>query len=264
MDILEVKVTKRGRKPKSHIIPVLKTIPYNTDTPIIAHLPINYSDVIDNTIDNSDSIFIKSEFNNTNDKEIKMLKNKIEELNNKLIKYEKTTKPCVHSLINTTSKCWWDKHSYSSPTVELPEHYFNGIYHAIGFFCSYNCAMAYNIDLNDENISKRNSLLHFHYKNTYNVDIVIKPAASWKILKEYGGSVDIKEFRDNLISNKNNYIYIKPPFISRISYVEKVPVNEEIEIIKPNEFVLKRTKPLNSNKYSLETTIGLKKIINTS
>ena len=45
---------KRGRKPKSFIIPVLKTY-NNSDTPIIAHLPIDYTDIINE----SNDIFIK-------------------------------------------------------------------------------------------------------------------------------------------------------------------------------------------------------------
>ena len=122
--------------------------------------------------------------------------------------------------------------------------------------------MAYNIDINDENISKRNSLLHLHYKKTYKTDIIIIPAPSWKILIDFGGSLDIIKFRENFISNKINYIYIKPPCISRIAYVEVVPLNAETLIPKLNEYTLRRTKPLNNSKYSLETIIGLKKTIN--
>lgn len=254
---------KRGRKPKSAIIPIIKNDTQIIETPIIVHLPIDYSETIGY---NASDIFIKSEpteiISKSNDKEIKILKNKIDELTEKLNKYEKINKPCINLLINNTSKCWWDKNYYTTPTVELPEHYYNNIFQGTGHFCSYNCAMAYNIDINDENVSKRNSLLYLHYKKTYKTDIIIIVAPSWKILTDFGGSVDINEFRDNFISNKINYMYIKPPFVSRIAYVEKVPINEDNIIIKTNDYILKRTKPLNNTKYSLETTIGLKKIIN--
>ena len=254
---------KRGRKPKSTIIPMLKYDTKIIETPIIVHLPIDYSETIEY---NMNDIFIKSEttevISKSNDKEIKLLKNKIDELTEKLNKYEKLNKPCINPLLNNSSKCWWDKNYYTTPNVELPEHYYNNMFYGEGHFCSYNCAMAFNIDINDENVSKRNSLLYLHHKRTYKTDIIIVPASSWKILTDFGGSVDIKEFRDNFISNKINYMYIKPPFVSRISYVEKVPINEDPIIIKTNEYVLKRTKPLNNTKYSLETTIGLKKIIN--
>ena len=286
---------KRGRKPKSHIIPTLKTY-NNLDTPIIAHLPIEYSDIID-----QDDIFIKmepsafpkekvsvnshkngitnekkikndthlqfvnldsTEYKFSSEKEIKLLKNKIEELNTIIKKNDKlNNKPNVQPLTSTNpSKCWWCSYNCDI-IVELPEHYFNNMFYTNGKFCSYNCAMAYNIDLNDENISKRNSLLYLHYKKTYNTSCIITPSPSWKILKDFGGSVTIDDFRSNFIIHTSNYLYIKPPLISRIAYVEKTPVVEETEIIKPNEFVLKRSKPLNSTKYTLESTIGLKKII---
>ena len=255
---METTVTKRGRKPKSMLMPTLKTF-NSTNTPIIAHLPINYSD-----IEQNECIFIKTDTDkDSNEKEIKMLKNKIHELTEKLEKYEKVTKQNV-DIIETSniSKCWWCRYGYNMPSVELPEYYFNNIFYYIGKFCSYNCAMAYNIDINDENISKRNSLLYFHYKQTYSKTDIIMPAPSWKILKDYGGTITIEDYRNNFITNCTNYIYIKPPLISRISYIEKIPTVEIPDVLKLNEYILKRSKPLNSSKYTLESTIGLKKILN--
>ena len=62
---------KRGRRPKVPII-ITKTENLNTDTPIIAHLPIDLSDVINEQVQD---IFIKPEYN---DSEIKNLRKKIE------------------------------------------------------------------------------------------------------------------------------------------------------------------------------------------
>jgi hypothetical protein len=257
-------VNKRGRKPKSQIIPIFKSYE-NTDAPIIAHLPIDYSDIINeenNEIFINPESFLNSKEQPINTTELTVLYSKIDELTEKIKKYEKINKPVVQSFNNMSeSKCWWDAHNYSTPSIELPEHYFHGMFHCIGKFCSYNCAMAYNIDINDESISKRNSLLYLHYKKTYNKDTIINPAPSWKILKDFGGTVDIDEFRNNFTTNTMNYLYIKPPLVSRISYVEKTPVNQIVEVLKPNDLILKRNKPLNSTKYTLESTIGLKKII---
>ena len=194
-------VNKRGRKPKSQIISTLKTY-NNLDTPIIAHLPIEYTDIID-----QNDIFIRTDPNEqitknklssqglqfinldsieskfSVDKEIKILKNKIDELNAIIKKNDKllNNKPTVQPLnSNNPSRCWWCSYYFnpivcsleknvsvgcvdSSHTdinqidllpVELPEHYFNNMFYTNGKFCSYNCAMAYNIDLNDVNISK--------------------------------------------------------------------------------------------------------------
>ena len=137
----------------------------------------------------------------------------------------------------------------------MPENYYNECFHCIGNFCSYNCAAAYNIELNDENVFKRQSLLHLQYKKVYNEYKNFKPSPSWKILEDAGGNVSIEEYRKNLITNDNNYLYLKPPMISRISYIEKT----SSKIFKgDNDFVLKRSKPLKSTNYSLEQSIGLK------
>jgi hypothetical protein len=233
-----------------------------TDTPIIAHLPIELSDIYDQTSD----IFIKAEnieeppyHNIIQEQEIKKLKKQVDELTLKLNKYEKE-KPEKSSIIecNNDSNCWWEKHYFTTPTVEMPESYYNGIFTCTGKFCSWECMMAYNIDINDENISKRTSLIYYKYKLTYNKDIVIKPAPSWKILDTFGGPITIEKYRENLSMNTVNYNYIKPPIISRISYVEKIPIKQNIEVVKNDEVILKRNKPLKTTKYNLEHIIGLK------
>ena len=47
--------------------------------------------------------------------------------------------------------------------------------------------------------------------------------------------------------------------ISRISYIEKIPIrkDDDDDIIN-NDLILKRTKPLKSSKYNLESIMGLK------
>ena len=78
---------KRGRRPKVPQI-VNKVENVNIDTPIIAHLPIDLSEVIDEEVA---EIFIKPEHN---DGEIKILKKRVEELTLKLSKYEKIEYAC--------------------------------------------------------------------------------------------------------------------------------------------------------------------------
>ena len=59
----------------------------------------------------------------------------------------------IHTIkINEDTKCWWCKNSFNTPNITLPEQYFDGTFYCIGNFCSYNCAKAYNLDLNDNNI----------------------------------------------------------------------------------------------------------------
>jgi hypothetical protein len=255
--------SKRGRRPKVPVN-VTKVENLNSDTPIIAHLPIDLSEVINEQVD---EIFIKPEneysrYDNHNDTEVKMLKKKIEELNTRLSKYEKNIKPSI-IICEGDSKCWWDNNFFNTPAVEMPESYFNGIFNCTGKFCSWECMMAYNIDINDENISKRTSLIYMMYKKTYDSYRIINPAASWKILIDFGGVISIEDFRNNLTTNSLEYNYIKPPMISRISYIEKIPIKkDDSNDVKNDDLILKRSKPLKSSKYNLESIMGLKKIVN--
>jgi hypothetical protein len=249
--------SRRGRRPKTQAS--LKTTEgynNNIDTPIIAHLPIDLSEVMDEQVDD---IFIRNE---SNDVEIKQLKKKIDELNCKLSKYEKQNKPSIVLCDNNSvSKCWWDREYFNTPVVEMPENYLNGMFLCSGKFCSWECMMAYNIELNDENIAKRTSLIHLMYKKTYGNFKEIHKAPSWKILEHNGGIASIEDFRLNLTLNDIEYNYIKPPMISRISYIEKIPLKKDTdEVMNPTDFILKRNKPLKSSKYSLESIMGLKKI----
>lgn len=250
---------KRGRRPKKQISEVVSNV--IMDTPIIAHLPIELSDVM---CDQTSDIFIKAdeELSCNNiicEQKIKNLKEQIHELLQQLNKVDKV-KPCKPAIIEciNNSNCWWDKLPFTTPSVEMPENYYNGSFSCIGKYCSWECMMAYNIDINDENISKRTALIYYMYKLTYNKDTIIKPASSWKILTNFGGPVSIEKFRENLTLNNIDYNYIKPPMISRISYVEKIPIKQTIEIIKNTDIVLKRNKPLKTTKYNLEQIMGLK------
>ena len=251
--------SRRGRRPKKQNIQSQISENINTDTPIIAHLPIDLSEVIN---EQNDEIFIKQVVVDDN-VQISNLKKKIEELTLKVNKYEKLNKPSIIAC-EGNSKCWWDKKLFNTPVLEMPEAYFNGIFKTTGKFCSWECMMAYNIDMNDMNVSKRTSLINHMYIKTYGCFKNIKPAPSWKILDDYGGPIDITEFRNSFTFADVEYNYIKPPMVSRISYVEKIPVKKEIEMVKPDEIILKRSKPLKTSKYDLENIMGFKKIANNN
>ena len=126
--------SKRGRKPKNKIneTPFINN-KIDETLPIIVHLPIQLNE------DNSCNKLIekpKKKRTNNCDKEV--------------FKIE----------LDKTTKCWWCRYNFNTERVELPENYFNECFYCTGNFCSYNCAAAYNIELNDENVFKRQSLLH--------------------------------------------------------------------------------------------------------
>jgi len=281
---------KKCYKSKKNIIcESVNSINNSTDEPIIVQLPIQIDNSkIDSEIENS--IFIKNEEdinidnNHKNDflmkKEIKKkdkiifkLRKKISDLKNKLdIIHGKTVNKVEVSTsnYNNNTKCWWCKSLFDTVSVGLPDEYYGEKFYCIGHFCSYNCALSYNIDLNDQKLWKRTSLLNILYKNTYNKYIKIMPAPDWRSLKDFGGKLSIDEFRDKFIINTTDYTVLHPPLISRVAQIEKsyrkinnttVSVLEVEKYLssKNDEYVLKRDKPLKSSRYSLESTMGLKR-----
>jgi hypothetical protein len=280
----EVKVLKkRGRKPKvKHIDTQPPKNDYiNSETEvIITYLPINLNDTTINNYDESD-IFIKTEMQLNNKEKDKINK---EQINKE--KHDILSSACdsdintAHGIyinkinvynieINTDTKCWWCKNSFNCPNVTLPEQYFDDTFYCIGNFCSYNCAKAYNIDLNDNNVWKRESLLNLMYYKTYNVNKHIEPSPTWIILKEFGGFMTINEYRKNFETNNSEYILLYPPMISRQMQIEesynKMDINTKTlnkldKLFYPEtSYTLRRTKPIETSQLNLEKTMGLKR-----
>jgi hypothetical protein len=199
----QIKVLKkRGRKPKNKIVehPIIKIDePVNSENEvIIAYLPINLNEINENEnyiYNNENDIFIKSESffsesKNTEDK----IKQKMNLLN---ISSDSDVKTSViqnfnkininYIKFNENTKCWWCKHCFNTPNLSLPEYLHSDTFYCIGNFCSWECVKAYNIDLNDNFVWKRESLINLMYQNTYGIFKNINTAPSWLILEDFGG-----------------------------------------------------------------------------
>jgi hypothetical protein len=279
---------KRGRKPKNfnNIIPKLDVkitddSINSEDEKIIFHLPITIDEI--NNQDNS--LFIKSEkdIKNISDKlnlqkiktseesdSTETLKSSVMNVSsNKLILNNNVNKISTHCLkFNKNTKCWWCRNNFSTPPCELPEDYYNDTFYCIGHFCSFNCMKSYNLDLNDSLSSKRESLMNLLYYQTYSNHKIIKPAPHWMCLEEYGGNLTIENFRENSLINTKEYLVLHPPLISRqmqieesykLSKLKEVPIDKVNKIYSEidSDYVIKRSKPIQSSQLNLETTMGL-------
>jgi hypothetical protein len=288
-DIPCVKVLKkRGRKPKNKlpdVVPIKEEYIDSEKEVIIAYLPINLNDVEEKDVkSNKDNyIFIKSESqirnNIINDSSSEsFLKNKLDilTLSNDTENFASNgiyvNKINIHNVEFTQdTKCWWCKNSFNIPNLMLPENYSNGIFYCTGNFCSFNCKKAYNIDLNDINVWKRESLINLEYYLTYGRHKEIIPAPSWLTLKEFGGFLSINEFRKNFDTNSSEFILLQPPLISRQMQIEESykkttsvgPINKLDKLFSDiSSYSLKRSKPVETSHLNLEKTMGLKRKIN--
>ena len=275
---------KRGRKPKNKPIEnkIVSSPVHSDEEPIIVHLPISLEDVVNESNDDNQNkvsdnkIFIKSEKDLV--KTVKHVEDEevlLKQINQKLIETEKifmlgksVNKINVYNIkFRPGTKCLWCKHSFDTPSIELPEDYFNGTFYCMGNFCSWNCAKSFNIDINDSSTWKRESLLNLMFYKTYGDFKEIIPAPSWLMLEDYGGLLNINDFRNLFLFNNKDYLVLHPPLITRQlqieeSYKKSNNTNmtaNKLENIYDGELVLKRNKPIESNNFNLEKTMGLKR-----
>jgi hypothetical protein len=279
----QIKVLKkRGRKPKNKSIETLvikNDEPVNSENEvIIAYLPINLNEMNNNNNnENSDNdIFIKSEsfFTETIKPEDK-IKHKMNLLNissdsevkNSVI--QNFNKINIHYVkFNENTKCWWCKHRFNTPNLSLPEYLHSNTFYCSGNFCSWECVKAYNIDLNDSFVWKRESLIDLMYQNTYGVFKNINSAPSWLILEEFGGYLSIDKFRENFEAVTTEYLVLHPPLISRQMQIEEsykkntnTTVVNKLDklLLETNTLTLRRNKPIETSQINLEKSMGLKR-----
>jgi hypothetical protein len=272
-----IQLKKRGRKPKNKLIEnKINDIPINSeDESIIVHLPISLNDVesiyYDDIKTEENNIFIKSESDFTTikfkeeDKSEESEDKLIEKINQKILG-KNLNKINVHNIqFKQNTKCLWCKHSFNTLPVEMPEDYYNETFYCYGHYCSWNCMMAYNIDLNDTATWKRASLINLMFYKTYGFFKEIIPAPSWLMLEDFGGILEINDFRNLFINNNKDYLVLHPPMITRQlqieeSYKKSLPgIVNKIEIFQENDLALKRTKPIDANNFNLEKTMGLRR-----
>lgn len=268
---------KRGRKPKIYMNMNNKidnnNIIISEDENIIYHIPLKLHD-IHNDDANMNLFLSYNNESNTNQKndDIYTSENNLSNTSvNKSSILNNVNKIITHTLNFTkNTKCWWCKYTFDTIAVQLPENYYNNTFFCIGNFCSYNCCKSYNLDLNDNLIYKRESLLNLLYFMTYSIYIPIKAAPHWIALEDFGGNLSIKQFRENFIANTQDFLILHPPLITRQMQIEESYVMnkyKEVPIGKINklyseidsDYVIKRNKPIQSNQFNLESTMGLLK-----
>jgi len=235
-------------------------------------------------VDLSDTLYDNSAKNNNNcvcqkcnlyENHINKLENEIKNLKNGII-YSSSNfnKKIYESKVNFFDKlankwehqtdiaCWWCCHNFDHIPLGIPEFINKDQFYLFGCFCSFNCMIAYNMDLNDCKIWDRQSNI-YQMKNRIDPDnkIIIQPAPPRQTLKMFGGPLDISEYRESFFSLNKEYRYFFPPMISIVGLIEEDNryVNGEIKINKNyNQPYIRRSKPLQNSNNKLLNIISSK------
>lgn len=167
------------------------------------------------------------------------------------LKLVSVTKSKKIKTVKTNTLCWWDSHSFNTYPCMLPDQYYDGTYLVIGCFCSYNCALAYNLyHMKDTHVQRRKSLVYKMYREAHGLSpdeqVEIREAPPFQILSAFGGDMSIEEFRAASLSDKEYVVYVSP--IKPItSIIEEKDVGQNGNA-DDDGYVLKRKKPLNKSR----------------
>jgi len=176
----------------------------------------------------------------------------------------------------TDIHCYWDCHEFSGTPCVIPCTIVDGVWRVYGNFCSPNCATSYlfsqRLDVAEqwERYSKLNRLYHaFCQSPTQGI-----PAApAREVLRIFGGSLDITEYRDLLVSPSIRIDVLTPPMISIIQTMDTKPIdfyeaalknvfiqNDGEKLQKPGTggLRLRRSKPTREKENTLEFCMRIK------
>jgi hypothetical protein len=124
------------------------------------------------------------------------------------VPFDKSSDESIIVPEHTDKACLWDTCEIHGTPYFLPDKHYDGKFYVIGWFCSLNCAVAYNLNMDDFKISERYSLLKLLYGKTQET---INPSPPYRILDKFGGKITIDDYRENLSGCEKEYRIIMPP-----------------------------------------------------
>lgn len=188
-----------------------------------------------------------------------------------LVQYKDTSE--VKKIPETSdSACYWCCHPFSNRPVVLPIRDTGEHLIVMGNFCCPECAMSYLFDIHQDSHTRweQLSLLNRIYIEACNGKIT--PAPPRAVLKLFGGTLTIQEYRQLIQSHKVRIDVHLPPMVSILATMDTKPidfydanitknVSETVKerLQKAEEVLrLRRTKPLKAWESTLDACINLK------
>jgi hypothetical protein len=165
---------------------------------------------------------LKSELNRTDFNEVVSIipnDSKIKKVNLNLIDIKDNKSIVVEK---TSIACWWCTYTFDTLPCFIPDRYYSDKFYVFGCFCTYSCALSYNLDMNDYRVNLRNSLIKEMYTKVTGLSDNIPLAPKRELLKKYGGILSIDEFRSKLLLMKKEFKIKFPPSIPLLISIEEV------------------------------------------
>lgn len=176
---------------------------------------------------------------------------------------QRYTKPLMEIFNNgwpekSTYACWTCCHMFDASPVGIPHMLIGQQFHCYGNFCSYNCAKRYLCPEEDDDIallhtvsdkfveddlSDKKQLLELlcHLETGLPFGTCIEKSPKRLMLKLFGGTMTIEEYRQNAISNKQYHVFRSP----------MVPISYQMEECITKD-PIKKTKDASLSTLKLE------------
>jgi len=174
----------------------------------------------------------------------------------------------------TEIACFWCCHSFCAQPVAIPSHILDEVWYVYGNFCSPECATAYLFkERIDAHVQwERFALLNSIYSDDAMIEagssVGIRPAPPREVLRMFGGSMDISEYRALVHEKKLRVDVLTPPMVSIIQTMDTKPIDFYDQNLK-NVFIrndiqhkynapgaqglrLRRSKPVKSRESTVE------------
>lgn len=182
----------------------------------------------------------------------------------------------------TETACFWCCHSFTSCPCAIPSHILDEIWYVYGNFCSPECATAYLFKERIDNQVQweRYALLNSLYTLDANIPAGsshgIRPAPPREVLRMFGGSMDITEYRALVHEKRLRIDVLTPPMVSIIQTMDTKPIDFYDQNLK-NVFIrndiqhkynapgaqglrLRRSKPIKSRESTVEWAMQIQHV----
>jgi hypothetical protein len=183
---------------------------------------------------------------------------------------------------STDIACFWCCHGFTSSPCAIPSHILDEIWYMYGNFCSPECATSYLFKERVDNHVQweRYALLNSLYAEDAEVPAGsprgIRPAPPREVLRMFGGSMDISEYRAVVHEKRLRIDVLTPPMVSIIQTMDTKPIDFYDQNLK-NVFIrndiqhkynapgaqglrLRRSKPVKSRESTVEWAMQIQHI----